>query len=183
MSKIYNEDGEIVKCSNCKKELNTSMELEYSQEINSLCCCPDCATNIYYDYMMSKPVDEDDLIGLGYKIKRRKITMAKNLLEITGQESGLILSWDGELIICNWQSINGLPRLDPMRFGVIGLGEELHTVGKPEQIDDIGEWLENIDYDLIYDRYDDFPTLYGQSGRLFTLRDYDICVIAPDNWN
>lgn len=106
----------------------------------------------------------------------------KNLLEITGQESGLILSWNGELIICNWQSINGLPRLDPMGFGLLGLGEELITNEEPEHIDDIGAWLKNIDYDLIYDRNNELSTLDGQSGRLFSIND-DVCVIAPDNWN
>jgi hypothetical protein len=107
----------------------------------------------------------------------------KNLLEVTGQESGLVLYEDGELIICNWQSIDGLPRLDPMGFGLLGLGEELITDAEPEQIADIGAWLNNIDYDLIYDRNDELSTLDGQSGRLFYLEDYDVCVIAPDGWN
>ena len=69
MDKIYNNDGKIVTCSFCKKELNISIELEYSKEINSLCCCPDCATTIYYEYMGSTPVNKDDLIGFGYKVE------------------------------------------------------------------------------------------------------------------
>lgn len=108
--------------------------------------------------------------------------MARNLLEITGQESGLILHWNGELMICNWQSTNGLPRVDPMGLGLIGIGEELYTEGEPEQIEDIGAWLKNIDYDLIYDRNDELSTLDGQSGKLFSLDNY-VYVIAPDGWN
>lgn len=105
----------------------------------------------------------------------------KNLLEVTGQESGLVLYEGGELIICNWQSIDGLPRLDPMGFGVIGLGEELTTDEEPAQIADIGAWLNNIDYDLVYDRNDELSTLDGQSGKLFSIG--DVRVIAPDGWN
>jgi hypothetical protein len=108
--------------------------------------------------------------------------MAKNLLEITGQESGLVLYEGGELMICNWQSINGLPRVDPMGFGLLGLGEELYTDEEPAQIEDIGAWLNDVDYDLIYDRNNELSTLDGQSGRLFCLND-DVCVIAPDDWN
>jgi hypothetical protein len=105
----------------------------------------------------------------------------KNLLEVTGQESGLVLYEDGDTIICNWQSIDGLPRVDPMGFGVLGLGEELTADAEPEQIADIGAWLKNIDYDLIYDRNDDLSTLDGQSGKLFRIG--DVRVIAPDGWN
>jgi len=73
MAKIYDEDGIIVKCSRegCGKELDTSMELEYSEEINTLCCCPDCATDVYYENMRSKPVGKDELVELGYKVGKR----------------------------------------------------------------------------------------------------------------
>ena len=43
------------------------------------------------------------------------------LEEITGKESGAILFENGEIIVCNWRGIEGIPRHSP--FGIIGLGE------------------------------------------------------------
>jgi len=72
MSKIYNKLGNLMKCPCCHKELDTNMELEYSDEINTLCCCPDCATTIYYEDERSRPVDKTDLEKLGYVIDENK---------------------------------------------------------------------------------------------------------------
>jgi hypothetical protein len=46
-----------------------------------------------------------------------------NLQELTGRESGAIQYSDGEIVILNWSSIDGMPR----QFAglKIGLGEEL----------------------------------------------------------
>lgn len=51
---------EVIQCRDCKKELNESMEVEYSEEINEFFCNPDCATNYYFDHMRSIPVVEED---------------------------------------------------------------------------------------------------------------------------
>ena len=67
MSKIYKK-SDLIKCGNCKKELDTNMELEYSETLCTLFCCPDCATTAYYDYMASIPVDEQLLAEKGYVI-------------------------------------------------------------------------------------------------------------------
>lgn len=50
-----------LKCGNCKKILTNDMEIEYSEECCEYFCNPDCATNFYYDYMRSKPIDIENL--------------------------------------------------------------------------------------------------------------------------
>ena len=68
---------EIMKCTNCDKELTEDMEIEYSEEITSYFCNPDCATNYYYDYMRSTPFDVKDryseLKDRNIKIKNGKL--------------------------------------------------------------------------------------------------------------
>ncbi|MGG3012268.1 hypothetical protein ABEO98_22640 [Brevibacillus parabrevis] len=51
---------EALKCRSCKKDLTMEMEIEYSQFITEFFCGPDCATNHYFDYMQSTPVDLED---------------------------------------------------------------------------------------------------------------------------
>jgi hypothetical protein len=51
---------EMVKCGSCEKEIDVSMEIEYSQEINEFFCHPDCATNKYFDCMQSMVFDRTD---------------------------------------------------------------------------------------------------------------------------
>lgn len=48
---------------------------------------------------------------------------AKDLLALTGKESGIILYDQNEVIACNWASIDGMPRI--FADSIIGLGEEL----------------------------------------------------------
>lgn len=48
----------------------------------------------------------------------------KGLQELTGYESGAVLYEEsGEIIICNWSNIEGLPRM--FATGLIGMGETL----------------------------------------------------------
>lgn len=47
-------------CNTCWKELNTSMEIEYSREVNEFFCSPDCARDRYFDLMQSVNVDLKD---------------------------------------------------------------------------------------------------------------------------
>jgi hypothetical protein len=51
---------EVITCKCCNKELNESMEVEYSNWINEFFCDPDCALNHYFDYMDSGPVIDDE---------------------------------------------------------------------------------------------------------------------------
>lgn len=49
----------------------------------------------------------------------------KTLLDVTGNESGAVVFGDGEVVVCNWSSIAGLPR--QLGAVLIGLGEDLST--------------------------------------------------------
>ena len=60
------------------------------------------------------------------------IMAADTLLEITGQESGVVIYENGDMLICNWASISGLPRMDPIGYAPMGLNEELIVDGGPE---------------------------------------------------
>ena|SRR5690606_25178155 len=96
----------------------------------------------------------------------------RNLQELTGQESGIII-YDGKGILCNWSSINGFPRI--FAFGLVGLGEEIPEVTGEHM--DISSLLEDVNIE-IHAHYTDeelpkFGTVY-QIG--------DITVIAPDDW-
>lgn len=50
----------VIKCRNCDNELTENMEIEYSEELTSFFCKPDCAMNYYFDYMRSTPFDVKD---------------------------------------------------------------------------------------------------------------------------
>lgn len=52
-------EEDLIYCGNCGKALTNTMEIEYSGELNEFYCCPDCATNRYFDYMESKPIEQD----------------------------------------------------------------------------------------------------------------------------
>lgn len=50
------ENSEIMMCR-CGKILMSDMEIEYSAHLSEFFCSPDCATDRYFDYMASTPVD------------------------------------------------------------------------------------------------------------------------------
>ena len=56
---------DTLKCSVCEKELKSSMEIEYSSWINEFFCSPKCATDRYFNYMESLPVDFDNELPEG----------------------------------------------------------------------------------------------------------------------
>lgn len=97
----------------------------------------------------------------------------KNLQELTGQESGIVIYDEREGIICNWSSINGLPRI----FGnvVIGLGDEIPEV--PGEHMDISGLLEGVSIENQAD-YDDEEL--PKTGTVYKFG--EIIVIAPDDW-
>lgn len=102
------------------------------------------------------------------------------LQDITGQESGIVLYENGDMIICNWSSINGLPRLDPLGFAPMGIGDELTQDNDVQPIDDIGAWLDDIHHNLIYDINGDYIQLPGVSGTLYHISGAQ--VITPKDW-
>lgn len=73
---------------------------------------------------------------------KERITSSARLQELTGCESGLIVYDGGNVICCNWSSIEGLPRSSFV--GLTGLGEELTCVGRSH----IGSVLATIAVDL-----------------------------------
>lgn len=52
-------DEDLIYCGNCGKSLIKTMEIEYCEELNEFYCHPDCATNRYFDYMGSRPLEEN----------------------------------------------------------------------------------------------------------------------------
>jgi hypothetical protein len=102
-----------------------------------------------------------------------------NLQELTGKESGIVVyapeGQRAEAIVCNWSSVNGLPRLDPMGTGILGLGEDIPEV-EGEDCDDIGSLLEDVS--IIYANGEDMPTC----GEIYRLPDFDATILVPEDW-
>ena len=98
----------------------------------------------------------------------------RNLQELTGQESGIIIYNEKDGILCNWSSINGFPRI--FAFGLVGLGEEIPEV-EGEHYDDLSGLLEGVQLNISAHYTDDeLP----KSGTVYQIG--DITVIAPDDW-
>ncbi|HQP49827.1 MAG TPA: hypothetical protein PKX12_13950 [Spirochaetota bacterium] len=106
--------------------------------------------------------------------------MMENLQELTGQESGIVIyRGDGgvpETVVCNWSHIQGFPRVAPGGLGIIGFGEEIpETEG--EHRDDIPAMIEETE--IVYANGEDMP----QAGTVYEMDDFNITIIAPDDWN
>ena len=56
-----------IKCR-CGKALKANMEIEYSLWVNEFFCSPDCATDRYFEYMESTPVDFENALPEGIEI-------------------------------------------------------------------------------------------------------------------
>lgn len=58
-----------------------------------------------------------------------------NLQDLTGHESGAILFGNGDILICNWSSLDGIPRVGPFG-GLIGIPERLtaRRVAVPREV-------------------------------------------------
>lgn len=112
------------------------------------------------------------------------------LLEITEQEAGIVLfptEAPAQIIICNWASVKGVPRLDPFGIAVMGMNEDLIEVDEKETISDIGAHLEDyLPIDLAYDANGDINNLHGLSGTLHHIEvlgsEESLQVIAPKGW-
>lgn len=61
-----------VRCGlfSCNKVITTKTEVEYSQMLGEYFCNADCATDRYFDYMTSTPLDTDDLEYQDVEIKK-----------------------------------------------------------------------------------------------------------------
>lgn len=62
-----------IRCGNCGKALETSMEVEYSSECNEYFCNPDCAKEYYFERMGSCCVDFENLPEDDVLIKNGKL--------------------------------------------------------------------------------------------------------------
>jgi len=103
----------------------------------------------------------------------------ETLQDLTGQESGVVI-YDNEAIICNWSSINGMPRL--FADGLVGLAEEIESVDpKNLSADELVDLLDPVS--IIYDANDDESGLRNgdYAGKVYILP--DAIVIAPEGWN
>ncbi|MDD2413370.1 MAG: helix-turn-helix transcriptional regulator [Bacteroidales bacterium] len=110
----------------------------------------------------------------------RLTLVIKDLQDLTGQESGIVIYPEGLAIICNWSSICGFPKITP--YGnLLGLGEEIPCVkGKHLSEDKLKEFLaENVDE---YENFSSDENVLDEiSGG--TIYQFENCiVIAPDNW-
>lgn len=109
-----------------------------------------------------------------------------NLRELTGQDSGIVIYPNGDTVICNWEGLDGLPRL--FAGMLIGLGE---PIAEPE-------WIENVDQmELKKILNDKTRSIFDQNGDLEgiisgeNIGDYNACytlpdetkIIAPTEWN
>lgn len=101
------------------------------------------------------------------------------LQEISGVESGIVIYPEShECIVCNWSSLEGLPRLDPSGRAVMGLGEKLEVAEHKEvQGNDIIDLL--ADCEIIFGVLDSNDVMDGgikyQIGKAL--------VITPHGWN
>jgi hypothetical protein len=83
-----------MKCANCKKVLTAKMEIEYSAWMTEYFCSPKCATDKYYDYMQSVPVDfenlPESLVVVNGKLEavERRVAAGTKVLEIACSEIG-----------------------------------------------------------------------------------------------
>ena len=99
----------------------------------------------------------------------------RNLQELTGQESGIVIYNEKDGILCNWTGINGYPRV--FATGLIGLGEEIPEI-EGEHTDNLSDLLENVNIEIRAHYTDEeLP----KSGTVYQIND-EITVIAPDDW-
>lgn len=104
--------------------------------------------------------------------KERMKREMRNLQELTGQESGIVI-YDGKGILCNWSSINGFPHISA--FGLVGFDEEIPEVVGEHM--DISSLLEGVSIEIsAYCTDEELP----KSGTVYRIG--DIIVIAPDDW-
>jgi hypothetical protein len=97
---------------------------------------------------------------------------------LTGQESGLIIFHDKEVMICNWSSFNGIPRLFTCNQ-IISLEDEIPACLMDET------WNETEIMGYLQDKkliYSDLKEeLNIQKSKVFHL-DEAVTILAPEGW-
>ena len=112
------------------------------------------------------------------------------LIELTGQESGIIIFENGDIIVANWRSAidDYIPMLSPFGDDLINFPVVIGTIEAAEstarEVDDVrDEFVEGRK--ILYDYNDDIQTLVESdeptSGIVYTIGN-GVKVIAPDGW-
>lgn len=106
----------------------------------------------------------------------------RNLHELTGQESGVII-YGQKFAICNWSHDSGIPYVGPSPIdGMVGTPIKIEwNKRSSKKIKDIGAYIEDLR--CVYDANDDLDGLSGYPGYLFCVNNGDYEVIAPADWN
>ena len=123
-------------------------------------------------------------------VKTAEVPAPATLQELTGQESGIVIYDNGEMIICNWCQFGDyeLPKVFS-GISVMGWdeGEDIFDGAKEEYVPDYRYLLDGKD--LIWDQCDDIKHIADPDtdpawfrANLYTLTDGTI-IIAPKMWN
>jgi hypothetical protein len=100
----------------------------------------------------------------------------ENLLELTGQESGVVIYDNKSAVICNWANVSGFPRV--FETELVGLGEDIPEIeGKSATPEEIHKLLKNVEI-----AYPDSKEMPQDGGKIYSFSDPDIMVIAPYGW-
>jgi len=125
----------------------------------------------------------DEAIERYVAIRKPDEERFSDLKEATGQESGIVLYANGDAIIANWSSCNGLPRV--FAGGLIGMGEEITVTDQGEE-SGVSQYSPD-DWNIVYDENGDYPAAVNAIKRF---RWYQVAsdgeeatVIAPLDWN
>lgn len=127
------------------------------------------------------------------------------LMELTGNEAGIVIYDSGEIAVVSWSQYddNQVPRLAPM-LGMMGFSEDgiLENVPKSETIEDVRDilpgkvWIEDdeieTDMEIMEDDNNDITALFIKiddyrnpdeptSAEVYTLND-GTKIIAPHTW-
>lgn len=105
---------------------------------------------------------------------KNKIT----LHELTGQESGVVIYDNGNTIICNWQSLEGLPYIVDHFGWLMDMENEIISVEFTKKTKNSSKYLREV----IYDRNGDAQCLKNHPATIWKLIDGTI-ILAPEGWN
>ena len=109
-----------------------------------------------------------------------------NLVDMTRQESGIIVYGGHVAIICNWSNLgDGLPKLFGDMLVCVPTTAEILEHG----VTDDFAGFDSASWSIIYDVNNDAPNLSTSAGRWHWWKlnangeSADVLVIAPDGWN
>lgn len=101
------------------------------------------------------------------------------LMDITGQESGIVVYPEGDTIVANWGDHEGLPSV--FMDGLVFMPAELTVVDSMTDVD-LSVWLAGRSLSFQYDRNGDLPLPAGTTGDMFVLEG-GVTVMAPKEWH